>query len=333
MAGREGAVPFDPERIICIGPGALRLIVYLEAETKVVGVEEMEVMNPRGRPYWLAHPELWKLPRCGPGGPVSINKKPDLEAVLSVAPKVIFVTYMHAPLADEVQQILGIPVVVLSYGAFATFDETVYDSLRLAGKILNRSKRAEDVIAYVESQRKDLRSRTADISRDRIPTVYVGGIGYRGAHGIGSTEQQYAPFEWVGVRNAAEGLTPSSGTHVFVDKEMLLKIDPDIIFIDGGGLTLAAADYHKNPSYYQALKAFSDQRVYTLLPFNWYVTNIGTVLADAFAVGKILYADRFKNVAPEYIADEIYTFLVGKPVYRQMKMDYGPIGAKAPFLN
>jgi iron complex transport system substrate-binding protein len=118
-----------------------------------------------------------------------------------------------------------------------------------------------------------------------------------------------------------------------VDKEMLLKIDPDVIFIDGGGLTLAAADYHKNPSYYKTLKAFSDQRVYTLLPFNWYVTNIGTVLADAFAVGKILYADRFEDVAPESMADEIYTFLVGKPVYGQMKRDYGPIGGKAPFLN
>ncbi|MCF8144105.1 MAG: iron ABC transporter substrate-binding protein [Deltaproteobacteria bacterium] len=333
MTGRQVVVPFDPERIICIGPGTLRLIVYLQAESRVVGVEEMEKMNPRGRPYWLAHPELWKLPQCGPGGPVSINKKPDLEAVLSVAPQVIFVTYMKAPLADEVEKTLGIPVVVLSYGAFATFDETVYHSLRLAGKILNRSKRAEDVITYVESQRKDLRRRTADISRDRIPTVYVGGIGYRGAHGIGSTEQQYAPVDWVHAQNAAEHLKPSAGSHVFVDKEMLLKIDPDIIFIDGGGLTLVATDYHKNPSYYQALKAFSNQKVYTLLPFNWYTTNIGTVLADGFAVGKRLYPERFEDMDLEKTAAAIYTFLVGKPVYRQMKRDYGPIGGKAPFLN
>ncbi len=333
MAGRQVAVPFDPERIVCIGPGALRLIVYLQAEPKVVGVEEMEKMNPRGRPYWLAHPELLNLPSCGPGGPVSINKKPDMEAVLSVAPQVIFITYMKAPLADTVQQTLGIPVVVLSYGAFATFDETVYDSLRIAGRILNRSKRADEVAAYVESLRKYLNSRTTDISRDRMPTVYVGGIGYRGAHGIGSTEQQYAPFEWVHADNAAERLKASAGSHVFVDKETLLKLDPDIVFIDGGGLTLAAQDYRKNPAYYQALKAFSNQRVYTLLPFNWYVTNIGTVLADACAVGKLLYPERFEDMDPEHMADAIYTFLVGKPVYKDMKKDYGPIGGKAPFLN
>jgi iron complex transport system substrate-binding protein len=96
--------PFDPDRIVCIGPGALRLIVYLQAESKVVGIEDMEKMNPGGRPYWLAHPELSKLPRCGPGGPASINKKPDLEAVLAVKPQVMFITYMDASLADEVQR-------------------------------------------------------------------------------------------------------------------------------------------------------------------------------------------------------------------------------------
>jgi len=333
MAGRKVAVPSDPERIVCLGPGTLRLIVYLQAESKVVGVEEMEKKSPRGRPYWLAHPELWGLPRCGPGGPVSIGKKPDMEAVLSVAPQVIFVTYMKASLADEVQQTLGIPVIVLSYGAFATFDETVYDSLRLAGKILNRAKRADAVVSYVESMRKGLGQRTGDEPEKQRPSIYVGGIGYRGAHGIGSTEQHYAPFAWVNATNVADRLKASAGSHVFVDKEMLLKLDPDAIFIDGGGLALVAEDYRKNPSYYQGLTAFSDQRVHTLHPFNWYVTNIGTVLTDAFSVGKILYPHCFTDIVPESTADAIYTYLVGKPVYRAMEKDYGPIGGKAPFLK
>jgi len=333
MADRNVQVPFDPERIVCIGPGALRLIVYLQAESRVVGVEEMEKMNPRGRPYWLAHAELWNLPRCGPGGPVSINKKPDMEAVLSVAPQLIFVTYMRGRLADEVQKSLGIPVIVLSYGAFATFDETVYDSLRLAGRILNRSERAEKLIGYVEALRGDLGLQTRDIRGDRRPTAYVGGIGYRGAQGIGSTQQHYMPFEWVRASNAAQHLKATAGDHLFVDREMLLKLNPDIVFIDGGGLSLVAQDYHKNRPYYRSLKAFSDRRVYTLLPFNWYVTNIGTALADAYAVGKILYGDCFQDTDPEHVADKIYTFLVGKPVYTDLKKDYGSIGRKAPFLD
>ncbi len=333
MAGRQVAVPFDPDRIVCIGPGTLRLIVYLQAESKVVGVENMEKMNPRGRPYWIAHPELSKLPRCGPGGPVSINKKPDLEAVLSVRPQVIFVTYMDRPLADKVQGTLGLPLVALSYGELATFDEAVYDALRIAGRILNREKRANDVVTYIETLRKDLRTRTMEISQSSRPSVYAGGIGYRGLHGIESTEQHYIPFTWVNANNVADRAKTGPGGHVFMDKETLLQLNPDMIFIDGAGLTLVMEDLQRHAEYYRALKAFSSRHVYTLLPFNLYTTNIDTALADAYAVGKILYPDRFEDINPEHRADGIYTFLVGRPVYQEMRKDYGAIGRKAPFLN
>lgn len=333
MVGRSVTVPFDPQRIVCIGPGALRLIVYLQSESKVVGVEDMEKMNSAGRPYWLAHPELVRLPRCGPGGPAGINKKPDLEAILSVNPQLIFVTYMDATLADEVQNTLGIPLVVLSYGAFATFDEAVYDAMRIAGKILNREKRSEEVVSYIESLREDMQRRTWDILQESKPTVYVGGIGHRGAHGIESTEQSYIPFEWINAENVAEKVETAIGSHVFVDKETLLKLNPDVIFVDGGGLSLVEEDYRTKNIFYSTLKAFTAGNVYTLFPFNWYTTNIGTALADAYTIGKIIYPNRFQDVSPEQKADEIYSFLVGKPVYDSMQKDYGQIGQKTPFLN
>jgi iron complex transport system substrate-binding protein len=330
MADRQVSVPLDPERIICIGPGALRLIVYLQAESKLAGVEDMEKMNPRGRPYWLAHQELADLPRCGPGGLSSINNKPDLEVVLAVKPQVLFITYMDGPLADEVQRTLGIPVVVLSYGAFASFDETVYDAMRLAGGILNRDQRAGAVVDYIESLRKDMHARTRGIDSFAKPSVYVGGVAYRGAFGIESTEKHYSPFDWLGADNVAERI-PGIGSHVLMDKEGLLKLNPDLIFIDGTGLTLVQEDFRKKPVFYKSLKAFVDDRVYTLLPFNWYTTNIDTVLADAYAIGKILYPKQFEDIDPERKADEIYTFLVGKPVYPEMKKDYGVIGRKVRF--
>lgn len=333
QAGREVAAPRDPDRIICLGPGALRLIVYLQADDKVVGVEEMEKSNPGGRPYWIARPELARLPRCGPGGPAGINKKPDLEAVLSVQPRVIFITYMDAALADEVQATLGVPVVVLSYGAFATFDEAVFDALAIAGKILSRADRAKAVVSWIDGLRRDLAARIESVPETERPGAFVGGIGYRGAHGIESTEQHYIPLDWAGARNLAETVPSRIGGHVFVDKEVLLGLDPDVVFIDGGGLRLVAEDFQKKPEYYRALSAFQKRRVHVLHPFNFYTTNIGTALADAFAIGKILYPDRFADVDPEAKADDIYTFLVGKPVYPEMKTQFGTIGRVPEFLD
>ncbi|MBF0389082.1 MAG: iron ABC transporter substrate-binding protein [Desulfamplus sp.] len=342
MAGRKIAVPHNPEKIICLGPGALRLIVYLQAQDKVAGVEDMEKLNPNGRPYWLANLDLAKLPRVGAGGPASINKKPDLEAVLSVNPELIFITQADVALVDEVQKQLNVPIVVLSYGAFATFDETIYDSLRLAGKILNREERAEAVVNFIESARRDLLDRSGvelksknmqdkDMQDKDKPTVFVGGIGMRGSQGIESTEKSYIPLQWANARNVAQEVSKEEaklveGSHIFIDKERLLLINPDFIFIDGGGLKLIKEDISKKTKFYSALKAFQNRQVYTLLPFNFYTTNVETALANAFAVAKILYPDAFKDIDPEKKCDEIYTFMVGKPVYDAMKKDFGKLG-------
>ena len=333
LAGRKVSAPIDPQRIVCLGPGTLRLIVYLQAEKKIVGVEALEKNFPRGRPYWLAHPELDVLPTCGPGGVAAINRKPDLETILKLAPEVIFVTYMDAKLADDVQSLLGIPVVVLSYGDFSTFDEVVYDALRIAGTFLNRVDRAEAVIQSIENWRADLSRRTVDIPMDQRPGVYVGGIGFRDVQGIESTQRNYPPLDWVHADNVASPIENNTGSHVVVAKEMLLKIDPSFIFIDGGGLSLISGDFARKPSYYKALTAFSKRRVYVLHPFNWYVTNIDTALTNAYAAGKILYPHHFTDIDPEKKADEIYTQLVGRPVYKEMKTDYGSIGRVAPFVD
>ncbi len=68
-------------------------------------------------------------------------------------------------------------------------------------------------------------------------------------------------------KNIAESVQASEGSHIFMDKEKLLAINPDVIFIDGGGLKLVEQDIIKKPEYYKALKAFQNKQVYSLLPF------------------------------------------------------------------
>jgi iron complex transport system substrate-binding protein len=328
QAGRRVSVPDDPRRIVCLAPGALRLVVYLEAQNRVVGIEDLEKRHPRGRPYFLAHPELGDLPRVGPGGPASINRKPDMEAALSVRPDLIFVTYMERDLADEVQAGLNVPVVVLSYGDFAAFDESVFDALRLAGEILGQTERAEAVVDFIQDARRDLADRTEGVPPAGRPDVYIGAVGFKGTQGIESTHADYTPLTWVNARNLAR--TGGHDGHRFVDRERLLAWNPAVIFIDGGGKHHVAADARRKPAFYQTLQAVQNGRVYSLFPFNWYVVNIGTAIADAYAVGKILQPDRFADIDIPGKADAIYTFLVGAPVYEAMRDSYGELGEEIP---
>ena len=322
-------VPKNPERIICLGPGSLRLICYLGMASKVVGVERFEKSPPVGRAYLWANPDLAKLPVIAPGGPAGINKEPDLEAVLKINPQVIFIANMEPAKAEALQKKLNIPVVILSYGGFATFDDVVFESLRLAGKILGVEKRAEEVVAYIENARRDLLKRTETFDEKKKPRVYIGGIGFRGTQGIESTDASYFPLDWVRAKNLAKESAPKG--HLFVEKEKILSWDPDLVFLDGGGLGNIRQDFQKKPEFFRNLKAFRTQKVHVLFPYNWYVTNIDTAIADGYVAGKILYPDPFQDLDPPRKADEIYSFLLRKPVYRNMEKEFGTIGQTVLF--
>jgi iron complex transport system substrate-binding protein len=326
MGRRKVTVPVNPKRIIAIGPGALRIMCYLDARGKVAGIENFEKVRPTGRPYWIASPDLKALPVIGPGGPQHLDKEPDLEAVLKVRPEVIFATYMKPATADALQSKIGIPVVILTYGTFPAFNEKLYASLKVAGRILGKEDRAGAVIDFIEGAKADLLERTQGIDPAKQPSVYVGGLGFRGLQGIESTDPAYLPLKWVRANNVTAGMSKTS--HLFIDREQLLMWNPDIIFVDGTGYGLVKQDFKKKPEFYGALKAFQNNRVYVLLPFIYYVANVGTAIVDAYAAGKVLYPDRFQDVDLPQKADEIYTFLLGAPVYEHMTHDFGrPLAA------
>ncbi|WP_406676659.1 iron ABC transporter substrate-binding protein [Moorella sp. ACPs] len=319
LEGREVEIPVPADKIVAIGPGALRLVCYVNGADKVVGIENVEKQKPTGKPYLLANPELTSKPVIGPGGP---DSTPDAEKLASVQPDVIFVaSLVDRGHADELQAKTNIPVVVLSYGKLAPFDEDVYKSLQLIGKITGNEKRAGEVVAYLKNCQQDLKARTKDIPEEKKPRVYVGALGMKGAHGIESTQAQYPPFVAINARNVADE-TGKRGS-IMIDREKLLSWDPDIIFIDEAGLGLVQEDYKKNPQFYQSLKAVKTGQLYGQIPYNYYTTNIDTAIADAYYAGKVIYPEQFKDVDPAGKADDIYQFLLGKPVYDQMARDFG----------
>ena len=319
LAGRTVEVPVPANRVVAIGPGALRLVCYVNSTDKVVGIENLEKQQSAARPYILAYPELQDKPVIGQGGP---NSTPDAEKLISVQPDVIFVAYLvDRSQADELQARTKIPVVVLSYGQLATFDENVYKSLQLIGQITGNEIRAGEVVKFLQDCQQDLKGRTKDIPTDKKPRVYVGALGMKGAHGIESTQAGYPPFTAVNARNVVDE-TGKTGS-VMIDKEKLLTWDPDIIFIDEGGFSLVQEDYRKNLQFYQSLSAFRKGRVYGQIPYNNYTTNIDTALADAYYAGKVIFPENFKDIDPVQKADAIYQFLLGRPLYAQVAAAYG----------
>ncbi len=318
LVGREVEIAHPAKRILAVGPGALRLVCYMNVSKNVVGIENIEKKSTA--PYIIANPQLKKLPIIGEGGP---NSSVSPERILSVKPDVIFVSYLlDRQAADNLQSKTHIPVVVLSYGPITTFNnEDFKKSLLVIGQVCDNQKRAKEIIDFIDKTIKNIKMLSSKQQFNK--TVYIGALGARGAHGIESTQGAFLPFELLGVKNVLYGNIKGS---FMVDRELLLKSNPDYIFIDRGGLDLVKQDYNKTPSFYKKLKAFNNGNVYVEWPYNFYATNIDNALIDTYFIGKVLKPNGFLHVDIKQKADEIYTFLLGKPLYAQMLKIYGPMG-------
>jgi iron complex transport system substrate-binding protein len=323
--GRDLRISPIPENVICSGPGCLRLLTYLQKQDMVVAVDDMEGKRPKfdARPYAMANPQYAELPVFGE---FRGHDNPELIVALEPFPDVILKTYPGMGTDPiELEQKTGIPVATFNYGNLTDDRETFYESLRTMGRIVDASERAEEVIAFIDSTIEDLHSRTADIPEtDRI-SCFVGGIANRGPHGLRSTEPTYPPFVFVNANNVAFNPNGSDGDldHSDVAKEIIVEWDPEVIFVD---VSTIQSDPQANALYelqndpaFANLKAVESGNIYGLMPYNWYTQNIGSILADAYFVGSVLYPDRFADVDPEAKADEIYEFLVGGKVYHQLK--------------
>ncbi len=325
MMGREITLPAPATHVVAIGPGALRLYVYAGNLDYVVGVEQMETGDVSGKPYMIANPDLASLPVIGQGGP---NNAPDPEKILTVAPDVIFSTYAtDAAAADELQAQTGIPVIVINYGGFGVtsiFGENIQKSLMVIGQTIGDTSKAESSFAFIQQAREDLEGRTKDIGDADKPSVYIGGLGSRGTHGIESTQGAYALLDVIHANNVVDE-TGESGS-VMIDKEKLLEWNPDFIFVDQGGFATVLEDYKKTPDFYNALSAVKNGQLYSQLPYNYYSTNIDTAIADAYFLGKVIYPEAFADIDPAAKADEIYTALLGVAIYEQMKENFGGFG-------
>ncbi len=328
-AGRQVEIPPTIEYVICSGPGALRLLTYLAAQDKIVAVDDMEKQRPQfdARPYALANPQFRDYPIFGE---FRGHDHPERILTLDPLPQVIFKTYAymgHDPV--ELSRKTGIPVIILNYGDLGKNRPAFYQSLRIMAKVIGKEKRAEAVIFFFDRMIADLGNRVAGISADKRPGCFMGGIAFRGPHGFQSTEPAYPPFAFIKARNLAYEASSAGEAlrHSNIAKEKIVAWDPDFLFLDlatlqmgdrAGGLFELKTD----PAY-QSLTAVQNGNVFGVLPYNWYTQNFGSILANAYFIGKLLYPGQFTDIEPAARADEIYVFLVGQPVFAAMNAAFG----------
>lgn len=309
--GRQVKVPEKVESIVCVGVGALRYSCYVGAADLVIGVEDYEVKPGMTRLYNYVNFEKFKdLPVIGTNG------QPYTEEIINIAPDVIVMSKSASVEADDLQDKTGTPVVVVP-GSDTTLDDAAYETIRILGELYGMQTRAAELTDYLKGIQKDLNDRTMSIPESQKPSVYVGGVSFKGHHGFEGTEAFYGPFALINAKNLADTTGQTGAFNI--DLEQVLSWDPDIIFIDFNGLALINEDYANNPSYYNALTAVQEGRVYSQISFRSSASNLETALADAYYAACVIYPEQFADVDPVAKAGEIFEMLLGTNPYAQLK--------------
>ena len=318
MLGRRVSIPNDVTRVIGLRAGALRMIAYLDAVDLVAGVEEPELRSDR--PYLSAYPQLKSKPAVGPqmGG--------DPELLAAAAPDLIFMTFTTRGQADALQARINIPVIALDYGDFSGNLDTFFESLRLMAAVIDRRDRADSLISGMRKSMDDLIKRTSAIPPDDRPRVYIGGVSYRGAKGITSTEPFYPPFRLIHAHNVAESIDPRlvnpiQGT--YIDKEQLLIWNPEVLFLDLSSLHTAGPELRAGSPLAATLEAVRNGRIYGLLPYNNYAANYEAILANAWYAGHVLYPELFEDQVLSDQLNRIFILFLGKNVYDEISSQSG----------
>lgn len=284
MAGRKILLPEKTEKIFSLDPVGT-IMLYTLCPEKILGwnyeLSEMEK-------YYIL-PEYKDLPNLGGAG----NNPPNAEEILKLKPDIIiYVTSINETnisTAEQFQNELNIPVVILDGDIKRTAD-----TYAVLGKITGEEARAENLYAYINETIQETEEKTKSIPENKKIRVYYA----EGKDGLetdprGSDHVQV--LDMVGGINVAEVSKIEGSGRLKVSLEQLLNWNPDLIIAwadDRGGYY---SNIFKDESW-SGISAVKNGEVYEIpnFPFSWFdrPPSVNRILGLRW-LGNLLYPEVF----------------------------------------
>lgn len=321
MIGREVKVtPGSYKRVVCIGAGALRMYCYIGDTGLLCGVEDIDNMSLKerpkmfdsaARPYVIAYGDVFSsLDSCGVGGPNA--QTAEAEKILSCNPDIVISEYEDADKADALQEQLGVPVITLKSGPDGVFDESFRQSMTMLGILFDNEEKAERLIAFIQGEAADISARTAGVSEEEKPGVYICGLGNWGTTNHLMTAQRYIAFDLANVRNVVAGLENPGIQAIEEEKFVALGEKTDIMIMDAAAVKNIKPLYDEDNTLFDSCKAWQEGEVYLQMAYNAYYTNYETALVNAWFLAKSVYPDLFEDIDMTEKTNEITRMFLGQ---------------------
>lgn len=231
--GRTVSFEKTPKRVVSLAPSLTKALFLLGVENRLVGVTV----------YCKEPKEAQHLPKVGTV--ISF----DIEKVLSMKPDLVLAT----PLANggQLNRVESLGVKVLVFKSPDSFDELCEQFVRL-GRVFSAEQRALEIVRLAQRglaaiKRKPKRELTVFVQLGTEPIWAAGKDSFIGE----------------AVRLAG-GLVPIPGRGGPVEREQVLKINPDVILIANMGI--AGERERQKWKGFPSLKAVKENRIFLIEP-------------------------------------------------------------------
>lgn len=266
--GQKITIDHPPQRIAAMTSFAVEILLAMD-KTPVARFPDPDLYPPEA----ASIPEITKLGR-------GTAHRLDIEQLIAADPDLIILHTVYGGVADNVQQAVGVPVMVLNITSISE----LRDKAELFAHIAGDESAAQAVFDDLD---KTLGWLDENVPKDRPKTVSLLGMGggeyfcHRGNHFMGSL------LDAAGADNIAAGREAHAKYKSLspMDLEKLIAEDPEVVFLIPYGDSNpeeVIAKFHSTPAV-QSLQAVREGRVH-ILPDTIYTSQPGPRAGEALRV-------------------------------------------------
>lgn len=300
--------PENPQRLAAVYGPSYELLAMLGAEDRIVVRADVQTDDfPWAEKVFSRINDIPVLN--------NVHTSVNFEELMKYEPDIVY----SFPRQNELTQLNKAGVAALPGVTEETLDG-VKDQVKAYAETLggDAEKRADEYCEYFDEKLAWVRERTDNIAEEDRPDVYYAGVDILTTYGRHSDIMEV--IEAAGGNPVSAEL--NAGNRTQIDYEQLIKWDPDVIFIDHGGMNDGKtveelkSELQSDPVY-KSVTAVKNKQVYAS-PSGVFYWDMGIQkILLVMHMAKILHPDEFKDLDMEKELMNFYDRFYDYPLTRK----------------
>lgn len=289
-AGREVTIEEEPQRLVSGYYISTSLLIALDLDGKMVGIEAKADKRPI---YRLSAPALIELPNVGTA------KEFDLEGCAALNPDLVILPLKLKSAVETLEQ-LGIDVLLVNPENSTLLNEMI----DMIAKATNTTAKAQELLAFADKQKSALETKLATVEK---PRVYLAGNSAM-LSTAGGAMYQHSMIEMAGGANVGAALTDTYWVNI--DYEQLLTWDPEYIIL-ASDAAYSCDDVLKDPALANC-RAVKEGKVYQMpSAAEAWDSPVPSGILGSVWLASVLHPDLFPIAETQAVITEFYEQFYG----------------------